>query len=206
MRWRSFTARASFHLSHRSAAGPASFGSTSRSSGSAIRRRPATSGRPPPIRFRHRLSMIPGPIQELAEKLDDLTAAGCEIEHDWRIARERRSAWKLTSETYLDLKAATDTPERRDNLHAQIAAAFSPLLRDGVLGPDTLPPNEESSRLLSIRKVGEPATAARSGTARSRGAGTNRQARRAGLPRVLLGLYLAANRPDSLRLDRRSTG
>ena len=51
-----------------------------------------------------------------------------------------RTTWKLKPEIFLDIKAATDTPERRDNLHAQIAAAFRPLLRDGVLGPGTLPP------------------------------------------------------------------
>ena len=103
----------------------------------------------------------PGPIQELAEKLDDLTivitkSARLEDLHD-----NVRSVWKLTPESYLDLKAATDSPERRDNLHAQITGAFAPLLRDGVLGPDTLPPNEESNRLLAIRKAGEPVSAAR---------------------------------------------
>ncbi len=103
----------------------------------------------------------PGPIQELAEKLDDLTALVAKSTRLEGLHENVRAAWKLTSKTYLDLKAAADTRDRRDRLHAQIAAAFSPLLRDGVLGPDTLPPNEDSSRLLSIRKVGEPATAAR---------------------------------------------
>jgi putative nucleotidyltransferase with HDIG domain len=103
----------------------------------------------------------PGPIQELAEKLDDLTVVIAKSARLEDLHENVRSVWKLTPESYLDLKAATDTPERRDNLHAQITGAFTPMLRDGVLGPDTLPPNEESSRLLSIRKAGEPVSAAR---------------------------------------------
>ena len=103
----------------------------------------------------------PGPVQELAEKLDDLTVVVAKSARLEALHENVRSVWKLTPESYLDLKAATDTPERRDNLHAQITGAFTPLLRDGVLGPDTLPPNEESSRLLSIRKTGEPDSAAR---------------------------------------------
>lgn len=103
----------------------------------------------------------PGPIQELAEKLDDLATVIAKSPRLEALHESVRSAWKLTPESYLDLKAATDTPERRDNLHAQIAGAFAPLLRDGVLGPDTLPANEDASRLLSIRKVGDPVKAAR---------------------------------------------
>jgi putative nucleotidyltransferase with HDIG domain len=103
----------------------------------------------------------PGPIQELAEKLDDLATLIAKSTRLEGLHENVRSVWKLTPESYLDLKAATDTPERRDNLHAQIATAFAPLLRDGVLGPDALPANEESSRLLSIRKAAEPVKAAR---------------------------------------------
>jgi cyclic-di-AMP phosphodiesterase PgpH len=103
----------------------------------------------------------PGPIQELAEKLDDLATVIAKSARLEALHENVRSAWKLTPESYLDLKAATDTPERRDNMHAQIAGAFAPLLRDGVLGPDALPPNEDSSRVLSIRKVGQPVETAR---------------------------------------------
>jgi len=103
----------------------------------------------------------PGPIRELSERLDDLTTA---IEKSSRFEELReniRAAWKLKPESYLDLKAATNTAERRDNLHVQITAAFGPLLRDGVLGPGALPPNEESSRPLAIRRAGEPRDHAR---------------------------------------------
>ena len=80
----------------------------------------------------------PGPIRELAERLDDLTTAVARSSRFEDLRENLRSSWKLKPESYLDLKAATDTPERRDNLHVQIAAAFEPLLRDGVLGPGTL--------------------------------------------------------------------
>ncbi len=103
----------------------------------------------------------PAPIRELAARLEDLTAAVAKSTRLEDLHENVRSAWKLTAESYLDLKAATDTPGRRDNLRVQIAAAFVPLLRDGVLGQEALPPNEDSSRLLSIRTVREPPAAAR---------------------------------------------
>jgi putative nucleotidyltransferase with HDIG domain len=104
----------------------------------------------------------PGPIRELAERLDDLITAVAKSGRIEDLRENLRATWKLSPENYLDLKAATDTPERRDNLHVQLTAAFVPLLRDGVLGPGALPPSEESSRLLAIHQAGEPAGQARS--------------------------------------------
>jgi putative nucleotidyltransferase with HDIG domain len=103
----------------------------------------------------------PAPIRNLAERLDDLTTAIAKSSRYEDLHGNVRTTWKLKPESYLDLKAATDTPERRDNLHAQLAVAFRPLLRDGVLSPGALPENEESSRLLSIRNAGEPESQAR---------------------------------------------
>jgi putative nucleotidyltransferase with HDIG domain len=103
----------------------------------------------------------PGPIRELVEKLDDLTTAVARSARFEDLRENLRTAWKLKPESYLDLKAATDTPERRDTLHAKLTTAFDPLIRDGVLGAGTLPPNEDSSRVLAVRTVGELRTAAR---------------------------------------------
>ncbi len=103
----------------------------------------------------------PAPLRELAERLDDLTVTVARSPRFEDIKDSIRAAWQLRPEGFLDLKTATDTPERRETLHAQIAAAFRSLIRDGVLGPDTLPPNEESSRMLSIRQRGEPPSNAR---------------------------------------------
>ena len=102
-----------------------------------------------------------GPLRELAEELDDLTTAVARSSRFEDLRENLRSSWKIKPDSYLDLKAATDTPERRDNLHAKLTLAFQPLLRDGILGPGTLPRNEESSRVLSIRNVREPRSAAR---------------------------------------------
>jgi putative nucleotidyltransferase with HDIG domain len=103
----------------------------------------------------------PGPIRELAERVQDLTAAVAKTTRFDELRENVRANWKLTPEAYLDLKAATDTPERRDNLRVQIAAAFAPLIRDGVLGPGTLPDNEDSSRQLAIRTADQPREQAR---------------------------------------------
>jgi putative nucleotidyltransferase with HDIG domain len=103
----------------------------------------------------------PAPIRELAERLDDLTTAVAKSRRFEDLHGNIRSAWKLKPENYLDLKAATDTPERRDNLHVQVSAAFGPLLRDGVLGPGVLPQGEESGRPLAIRQAGQSLEQAR---------------------------------------------
>ncbi len=103
----------------------------------------------------------PAPIRELSDGLDDLTATIAKTARFEEIRDNVRATWGLRADVFVELKAATDTPERRDTLQAQVAAAFQPLIRDGVLGAGTLPPNEESSRILSIRRQGEPLSAAR---------------------------------------------
>jgi len=103
----------------------------------------------------------PAPIKDLAERLDDLTVTVSKTQRFEEVDPSLVSTWKLTPEAYLDIKAATDTPERRDNLHVQITKAFEPLVETGVLGPGALPRNEETSRTLSIREIGQPQSEAR---------------------------------------------
>jgi putative nucleotidyltransferase with HDIG domain len=102
-------------------------------------------------------SMIndPAPIRDLAGRLGELIVAVAEAPKLDALPEGLRNAWKLDQATFDELKAATDTPARRDALPRQIEAAFAPLIRDGVLGPDTLPRNEEASRNLSIRSAGQ---------------------------------------------------
>ncbi len=107
------------------------------------------------------LTNEPAPIRDLADRLEDLTTTIAKTARFEDLRENLKTTWKLKLENFLDLKAATDSLERRDNLRVQIAAAFKGLLRDGVLGPGTLPLNEESSRVLSIRNVGEPPDKAR---------------------------------------------
>jgi putative nucleotidyltransferase with HDIG domain len=103
----------------------------------------------------------PTPIRDLAERVEDLTTAVAKSTRLEEVREDLRNSWRLKPESYLDLKAATDTPERRDNLHVQIAAAFAGLIRDGILGIGALPSREASSRTLAIRGRGEPAQNAR---------------------------------------------
>src|SRR4051794_22927702 len=101
----------------------------------------------------------PAPLKDLADRLDDLTVTIAKSSRFEDVPETVRATWKLKPETYLDIKAATDTPERRDNLHAQIGTAFTLLVQNGVLGPEALPRNEESSRILAIHPVGQPHSA-----------------------------------------------
>jgi len=103
----------------------------------------------------------PSPIRDLAERLEDLTTAVAKSNRLEDVREDLRTFWRLTPENYLDLKAATDTPERRDNLRVQIASALGGLIRDGILGIGALPSREGSSRLLSIRTRDEPPEKAR---------------------------------------------
>ncbi len=100
-----------------------------------------------------------GALKDLADRLDDLTVTIAKSTRFEDVPETVRATWKLKPETYLDIKAATDTPQRRDNLHAQIGTAFTLLVQNGVLGPEALPRNEESSRTLAIHAVGEPHSA-----------------------------------------------
>src|SRR4051794_9180350 len=102
-------------------------------------------------------SMIndPASIRDLAGRLVELTVAVVSAPRFEDLTAGLRNAWKLDQATFDELKAATDTPARRDALRRQIEAAFAPLIRDGVLGPDTLPRNEEASRNLSVRLLGQ---------------------------------------------------
>ncbi len=97
----------------------------------------------------------PAPIQDLAERLDDLVVAVAKAPTFDAVPESFRGQWKLTRRLYDDIREASDTPERLEDLRGRIKAAFEPLIRDGVLGPDILPRQEEASRTLSVRLVGQ---------------------------------------------------
>ncbi|MBV8233355.1 MAG: HDIG domain-containing protein [Planctomycetaceae bacterium] len=103
----------------------------------------------------------PAPIRDLAERLDDLTVAIAKAPRLDALPASLRTTWNLTPEAFDAIKAAGDTPERRDALHRQLAQAFAPLIRDGVLRYDTLPSHEEASRILAVHAVGQPPEQAR---------------------------------------------
>ena len=67
--------------------------------------------RSPRTRLSRKWSMTPADSRAGA-KLDDLTAAVARSERFEDLRENVRASWKLKPESYLDLKAATDTPER----------------------------------------------------------------------------------------------
>ena len=72
----------------------------------------------------------PAPIKDLADRLDDLTvtiAKSQPVRGRSRDVCARPGSSK--PETFYDIKAATDTPERRDNLHVQIEQGVRPAAR-----------------------------------------------------------------------------
>jgi putative nucleotidyltransferase with HDIG domain len=98
----------------------------------------------------------PAPIRDVQARLEDLLDAVAKADTYDALPRTLRDSWKLDPKAFASLKAASATPKALDALHAQMKRAFAPLIRDGVLGPDTLPRNEESSRTLAIRAQGQP--------------------------------------------------
>ena len=98
----------------------------------------------------------PAPILDLAERLEDLVDAVAKAPTFDAVPEIFRGQWKLTPALFDDIREASDTPERHEELRRRIAKAFEPLIRDGVLGPDILPRREEGSRTLAVRPVGQP--------------------------------------------------
>ncbi len=86
-------------------------------------------------------SMVNDPAQilELADRLDDLTVTIAKAARFEELRDTVKAAWKLRPEVFAEIKAAVATPAGKDALHAQIAAAFRPIARDGILGAGTLP-------------------------------------------------------------------
>src|SRR3954451_23135651 len=66
----------------------------------------------------------PAPIRDLSERLDDLLGAIAKAPSLDALPENLRATWKLNHEVFDELKAATDTPERRDALHRRVVLAF----------------------------------------------------------------------------------
>ncbi len=97
----------------------------------------------------------PAPLKDLAERLDDLVEAAAKAEAPEALPDDLRAAWTVPRPLLDDLRAATSTPDRLKDVRRRLAAAFEPLIRDGVLGPGSLPRQEESSRSFLVRLAGQ---------------------------------------------------
>ncbi|MBX6316371.1 MAG: hypothetical protein IRY99_26185, partial [Isosphaeraceae bacterium] len=93
----------------------------------------------------------PAPIRELMEQLEDLVDAVARVPDRESLSESLAAAWDLDAATFAEIHAAADSPERRALLHRRIAAAFAPLLANGVLGPGALPADEEAHVNLLVR-------------------------------------------------------
>lgn len=98
----------------------------------------------------------PSPIQALAERLGDLIEEISKAKSIDDLPDGLSINWKLEPSAFDELRAAADTPERHEALQRRIVRAFEPLIRDGVLGPNTLPQQEDATRELRVRDAGEP--------------------------------------------------
>lgn len=102
------------------------------------------------------LTNDPEPIHEIEEQLVDLVDAVARERQREALDRELIQAWKLDETAFLDIRTAVDSPERREEVLRQIDQAFVPLAANGVLGPDTLPKEEQSRPRVRVHQRGEP--------------------------------------------------
>ena len=103
----------------------------------------------------------PAPIKDLADRLDDLTVTIAKSARFEDLPEPVRNSGSSSPRPSWTSRRRPTRPQRRDNLHSQIDTAFAPLIANGVLGPDALPRNEESSRTLSIHTAEQPRAEAR---------------------------------------------
>ncbi len=93
----------------------------------------------------------PAPIRALAQRLVDLNDAISRSADRDALPEGMRQDWNISQTAFDELRAATDTPERREDLKRRLDRAFLPLQRDGVLGPDALPRQEQNALQLQVR-------------------------------------------------------
>lgn len=106
------------------------------------------------------LTNDPAPIRELEEQLGDLADAIARERDRAALSQDLTTAWNVSESVFLDIRAAVDSPERREELHRQIKRAFEPIVANGVLGPDTLPSDEPPRPRVRVRTEGAPVEAA----------------------------------------------
>jgi putative nucleotidyltransferase with HDIG domain len=97
----------------------------------------------------------PAPVRTLAHQLVELADEVAQAPERDALPESVRSEWSLDQATFNDLSAATSTPEKREDLRRRIARAFEPVIRDGILGPDTLPRNEDAATSVRVRVANE---------------------------------------------------
>lgn len=95
----------------------------------------------------------PAALRELEEQLDDLIDAVAKAVSREYLPENLAAAWNLDRQSFEEIKTATDTPERREQLHRLVATAFAPLIANGVLGSEAIPRDEEMHPSVRVRMV-----------------------------------------------------
>lgn len=103
----------------------------------------------------------PAPLRDLFDRVDDLVEAVPKAATPEALPDDLRATWSVPPALFEDLRAATSTPDRLKDVRRRLAAAFDPLIRDGVLGPNSLPRQEEASRAFLVRSAGQEPSEAR---------------------------------------------
>ncbi len=109
-------------------------------------------------------SMINDPTllrDQVVERVDDLVEAASKVKQISELPEDLRATWKVSPALFDDLRAETSTPEKLKDLRKRIVTAFEPILRDGILGPNSLPRQEEGSRTFLVRQVNQEPNEAR---------------------------------------------
>jgi hypothetical protein len=104
----------------------------------------------------------PTPLKDLAERLDDLVEAASKTTTPEGLPEDLRAVWNVPRPLFDEIRAATSTPDRLKDLRRRLATAFDPLIRDGVLGPNSLPRQEEARSSFLIRNAGQEVSESRS--------------------------------------------
>lgn len=102
------------------------------------------------------LTNDPAPIRELMEQLGDLVDAISKVRQRDELDENLLTTWDLDEPTFLDILAASDSHDRREALHRQVEQAFTPLIANGVLGPDALPRDEKSRPTVRVQLDDQP--------------------------------------------------
>lgn len=100
----------------------------------------------------------PEPIENLADLTKELVDVVAKTPSLDSLPESIRAQWRLTPSLFDDLREASDTPERLEAMHRSIDRAFAPIIRDGILGPNALPQNEEMKRTLRVHRLNESKT------------------------------------------------
>jgi len=106
------------------------------------------------------LTNNPSPLREIQEQLEDMVDAVARVERLEDLPPRFVREWNLDEPIFQELRKVLDSQVALASFHEQIRHAFEPILRDGVLGPDALPIDEQLYARPRIVRHGETSSSA----------------------------------------------